>query len=353
MKRKLIALSIFVLSLITWVYRSTNTEFNNTIRLIETNKKLLKDFLIAPSNKTCENKQTLVILITSYVGHVELRSAHRRAMPQDLLESMNVTRIFLLANIPEKEKYIKQEAINDESNVFGDILQGSFVEHYRNLTYKHLMGLRWASAACKKASFILKVDDDTVFNFQKTYKLLKSNINLDNSVLGYMLNDTRPRRNKENKWYVTWDEYPRSVYPSYVSGWYYIVTPKVASRIVDEAIYHPYFWIDDVLVTGILTEALSIKLIHVPNDFWLEYYELLECCIRDMIQKSIRCDHVVGPNGGRDNLIVEFNDAAKHCDSWGNCTVRSKDKPLKNVCVVSHDRSIFSEGKAEFNMLKL
>ncbi|KAJ0173657.1 hypothetical protein K1T71_010806 [Dendrolimus kikuchii] len=320
MKKNLVALPIFVLSLITWIYQSPNRDFNYIIKDYETNRIFLKDIKISIAPTHISYKQFLIVLVTSYVGHVELRSAHRRAMPQDLLKSMNATRIFLLAHIPEKEKHIiKQEAINKESNLFGDILQGSFVEHYRNLTYKHLMGLRWASAACTKASYILKVDDDTVFNFDKTYKLLKSNISLDNSILGYMLNDTRPKRNKENKWYVTWDEYPRSVYPSYVSGWYYVVTPKVASRIVDEAIYHPYFWIDDVFVC---------------DGFWLEHYELLECCFRYMVQKSIRCDHIVGPNGGKDNLIVEFNDAATRCDNWGNCSKQSEDA-LINSCLDS------------------
>lgn len=49
-------------------------------------------------------KPYLIIIVTSYVGHVELRSAHRRAMPKKLLDSMNVTRIFLLAKIPPHEK---------------------------------------------------------------------------------------------------------------------------------------------------------------------------------------------------------------------------------------------------------
>lgn len=353
MKRKLIVLAIFIVSLITWIYRSSNSEFNKTIKFIKTNSNFLKNIIIAPSNGSCEKNQFLVILVTSYVGHVELRSAHRRAMPHEVLSTMNTTRIFLLAQIPDKEKYIKQEAINDESLLYGDILQGSFVEHYRNLTYKHLMGLRWASNVCQKVSYILKVDDDTVFDFDKTFKLLQGNIDLDNTLLGYMLNYTKPRRNKDNKWYVTWDEYPRNVYPSYLSGWYYITTPKVVSRIVDEALYHPYFWIDDVLVTGILTEALNIKLQHVPNGFWLEYYELLECCLGDMIKKSIRCEFTVGPNGGRDNLIIEFNNAVKNCNAWRNCTERSISKPLKSVCVMFHDRRIFSEGQAEVELLKL
>lgn len=35
------------------------------------------------------------------------------------------------------------------------------------------MGLKWASSECQTASYILKVDDDTVFNINKTYEFLK------------------------------------------------------------------------------------------------------------------------------------------------------------------------------------
>lgn len=47
----------------------------------------------------------LVIIVTSYVGHVELRSAHRRAMTPEYLSSLRVTRVFLLAKIPPNERY--------------------------------------------------------------------------------------------------------------------------------------------------------------------------------------------------------------------------------------------------------
>lgn len=48
----------------------------------------------------------LVIIVTSYVGHVELRSAHRRIMPAAELRKVNATRVFLLAQIPDKERYV-------------------------------------------------------------------------------------------------------------------------------------------------------------------------------------------------------------------------------------------------------
>lgn len=212
------------------------------------------------------------------------------------------------------------------------------------------MGLKWASTECSHANFILKVDDDTVFNIERTYKLLLKE-NLDNTMLGYMLNNTKPRRSKQNKWYVTFEEYARSEYPSYLSGWYYATTPSVAGKICDEAVYHPKFWIDDILVTGILTETLNIKLRQLPANYWLEYYELLECCLNGMLKEHLMCEYVVGPNGNRNNLIYEFNDAVTNCDK--NCTKRSHVKPLKQSCVAYRERNIYSEGAAEIHHFRL
>lgn len=345
---------ISILSLALWIYWSSNLELHETIRLIKTSQnRFIKDLKISPLNTSCGKNPFIIIIVTSYVGHVELRSAHRRAMPQDYLVAMNATRIFMLAKIPPHEKYITQAAIEDESNTFGDILQGSFLENYRNLTFKHLMGLQWASKKCSDASYILKVDDDTVFNLERTYKLLTSKSIEGDYLIGYMLNNTKPRRDRQNKWYVTWEEYPRNEYPPYMSGWYYITTPNTAARLSNEAMYHPYFWIDDILITGLITEALNIKLIHLPKGFWLEYYELLECCLRDMINKNIMCDAVVGPNGGRNNLILEFNDGLSLCNKLKNCTKRNEEQSLDKVCVAFRERSIFSDGKPEVQFIKV
>ncbi|XP_026734273.1 beta-1,3-galactosyltransferase 5-like [Trichoplusia ni] len=354
MRRKFVYLAILLgIALTSWIYWKSNVG-NNSLVFFKSKNYIIKDIQIKPSSFSCKRHPFLIILVTSYVGHVELRSAHRRAMPSDMLRQMNTSRVFLLAQIPAKEKYITQSAIKDESDEFGDILQGTFTENYRNLTYKHLMGLQWASINCAKSKFILKVDDDTVFNLEKTYQLLKTLDHSSNFFMGYMLNNTKPKRNKENKWYVTWNEYSRTEYPPYLSGWYYITTPGAAAMVSEEAIYHPYFWIDDIFVTGILTEALDIKLRQLPDNYWLEYYELLECCLKDMIKKSIKCDYVLGPNGGRNNLIVEFNNALRNCSSWQNCKPRTEKQSLNKVCVAYKQRTIFSDGgKAEVRSIRL
>lgn len=64
--------------------------------------------------------------MTSYVGHDEVRSAHRTAISNSILQQLNVLRVFLLADIPDNEKFIRQEAIESEHQHFNDILQGKF-----------------------------------------------------------------------------------------------------------------------------------------------------------------------------------------------------------------------------------
>ncbi|XP_013135589.1 PREDICTED: UDP-GalNAc:beta-1,3-N-acetylgalactosaminyltransferase 1-like [Papilio polytes] len=349
-KKQTFVIALILLSVIIWVYKSSNKEYDNIMNVIAGNNHYIRKIIIKP-NETCNLNRLFIILVTSYVGHVELRSAHRRAMSAERLKSMNATRIFLLAKIPRKEKYITQNAVYDESEIFGDILQGGFTEDYRNLTYKHLMGLQWASNFCN-TSFILKVDDDIVFNLNQTYNFMLKIRHEKNLLIGYMLNNTLPRRSKQNKWYVTQKEYSRNVYPSYLSGWYYIMSKNIAFLITQEAPYHGQFWIDDIFVTGILTEFLDIKLKHLPKDYWLEYYELLECCLKDMVMKSIQCEYVVAPNGGRNELIVEFNDALEKCKRK-NCTVRSDNQTLNKVCINYRERTIFGDGKAVIQNIKL
>lgn len=59
------------------------------------------------------------------MGHDEVRSAHRTAISSSILQQLNVLRLFLLAEVPEKEKYIRQEAIESEHRHFNDIIQGT------------------------------------------------------------------------------------------------------------------------------------------------------------------------------------------------------------------------------------
>lgn len=160
-----------------------------------------------------------LLIVTSYAGHDTLRAAHRQAMPDGLLRSLRLRRVFLLAALPATEKFVEQRALAAEAQRFGDLLQGNFVEAYRRLSYKHVMGLRWAASMAAigncggggvdegagSSMFIVKADDDTVFDLYHLHAYLTelSDTELRGSdalLAGFVLAGQHPIRNVANKW---------------------------------------------------------------------------------------------------------------------------------------------------------
>lgn len=217
------------------------------------------------------------------------------------------------------------------------------------------MGLSWAATRCSSANFIIKVDDDIVFNIASIVEYLNKFINVDirSFLLGYVMKGMKPIRVLANKWFVTMSEYRKAFYPPFVSGWMYITTPQTAEKLVSQAMTTPYFWIDDVYVTGILASKIGIRLKDIkPDNIYLEYSELMDCCIADMMNKNISCEYSVAPNGGDNNKFVKYVTALDYC-SVRDCTVRPNDKPLKKTCVAAKNLLPLEKGKPVVNVLKL
>ncbi|XP_037555605.1 beta-1,3-galactosyltransferase 9-like [Dermacentor silvarum] len=57
-----------------------------------------------------------------------------------------------------------QERIAQEDALHEDIVQGIFVDTYKNLALKSLIMLHLAASFCPNAKFVLKIDDDVLLN---------------------------------------------------------------------------------------------------------------------------------------------------------------------------------------------
>lgn len=159
---------------------------------------------ITPSRecKSFQNEKLAVMVVMSYVGHDDLRASHRQALSEEKLNALGIARYFLLADIPPTERYISQSQIDDESARFGDILQGGFVDAYRNLTYKHMMGLKWVAEHCDLFKFVIKVDDDIVFDVFKLSEYLERGVHSGKFMAGFVLDSQKVVRNAKSKWWV-------------------------------------------------------------------------------------------------------------------------------------------------------
>ena len=220
-------------------------------------------FLI--NNKTlCSNskRHILFIFIHSAATHFKQRSLIR----QTYASYNSCTSIYVLKHLfilAKPESMEVNDEITKESIRFGDVMQGNFKDHYRNLTYKHLLAFKWIQTFCNEAELIIKVDDDTFINTPHLIEYVeryKDIYFIKPSITCSVFRRQSPRRDPSDKWYVSEFEYPNKLYPAYCEGFAYITTIEVIKQLYKISQTIPPYWIDDVYVTGILRETVQISL---------------------------------------------------------------------------------------------
>lgn len=315
----------------------------------------LPHFQYIINNDVCLSTTTIfaILIITSHAGDIEARSAVRRAYPADELKRLGIYRVFLLAvsNPKHDIRYnsVSQNALVDENRRYSDLVQGNFNEAYRNLTYKHMMGLQWVTMYCQQAQYVIKIDDDIVVDLYRLLSIMNSIVRDQRPLLmGYLLKGIRPIREPASKWFVTQSEFPGPTYPPFLSGWLYITTPKDSKTLVEASKTVRYFWIDDTYVTGLLAQVVGISHQDIHQYFTL-HPEYLECCIQDEIHL---CDYIVGPSGGDHVLLLNFQRHAVSCQER-KCLQRSSHRALNRTCVAKRKISSLRQGHGEVKPVRM
>ncbi|CAK9297393.1 unnamed protein product [Gordionus sp. m RMFG-2023] len=219
-----------------------------------------------------------------------------------------------------RERREVQKAINAESMIHGDIIQATFGENYRNLSYKTGALLKWVSIHCNKAQFLLKVDIDNYVRLDILMSVLEkittvsieSAVNINKMVINnekfsknnshnkndaYIIGDNNIEKEitplaelmefQKNLYCYVWEglstnrvyghknfvdkeEYKAEYYPKFCSGWGYLMSPQLAGIFYNwslESSTKP-FPNEDVFWTGIIPK--KIKGVHYKplNSFY-------------------------------------------------------------------------------------
>ena len=92
---------------------------------------------------SCDNFYDRRLIRETWGGHMNTSSTL----------SHSFKTLFVLG-MPANRDQVKQKVIEQEATAFQDIIQYDFIDHYRNLTYKHILTLRWITQNCPQAQFI-------------------------------------------------------------------------------------------------------------------------------------------------------------------------------------------------------
>ncbi|EDV95604.1 GH15689 [Drosophila grimshawi] len=229
----------------------------------------------------CESHILALILVHTAPKNAEKRSLIRQSWGGAPMTSQSPLRlVFLLGAVPADELEL-QHSLERENARHRDMVQGNFQDAYRNMTYKHVMALKWFNSNCSHAQLLIKVDDDVFVNTPQLIKLLllreppTLNSNLTSSTsatpstLASLLQQrrellfcrpvmaSRVKRSYRSKWRVSFREYAESYYPPYCPGFAIVYSADVVQRLYQAAQHAAYFWVDDVHITGILAQQTN------------------------------------------------------------------------------------------------
>jgi hypothetical protein len=213
----------------------------------------------------------LVTIVHTALGNKEARDIIRTTWGSASVPEATFKLVFLLGATAEQEL---QSSIAKENDQHQDMVQGDFLDTYRNLSYKNIMGNLWVSQFCEQANFVVKTDDDQYVDLYEVLVLTRRYYNSleyikDRFLLCPVLRGNPILRDPGIKWFVSDGEIPTEVefYPNHCTGWLHIASPGTSRALAEAATRVSFFWIDDAWVTGYIARHLNITHLDIV-DLW-------------------------------------------------------------------------------------
>jgi hypothetical protein len=222
----------------------------------------LRNFTFTMLSLPCnDSSPVLLVLVHSDPKNFDTRRVVRETWGRNTAQ----VRVLFVTGLVRGAVKSRLEREHDE---FGDVIQGSFDDAYRNMTYKHVMVFKYAIYHCPQARYVLKTDDDVFVNMPSMIRFLTADLSPfggSRMLFCTLRTGSMVVRSWRSKWRVSFKEYPAKTYPPYCPGWAILYSPDVVFDLYREAQKSDYFWIDDVHITGTLADRVRLAHVNVDN----------------------------------------------------------------------------------------
>ncbi|XP_061191984.1 beta-1,3-galactosyltransferase 5-like isoform X2 [Saccostrea echinata] len=241
-----------------------NQESKTGIRIIKTKTKypvgMYAPYLINNRNLCRQyDKISALVMVHTSVGNFWRRKEMRRTwLNISHYSPENLRVIFLVGTTSIKTI---QKKLEKENSLYNDIIQGEFVDSYRNLTNKGVMGYRWITENCMNAEIVIKIDDDSFINFFKFFEDFSFLKERKRSIFCNKINpNSMPIiRKNSSKWFVSDIFYKaQNTYPhTYCSGFVVFISTDLIPALYQAVFTAPFFWVDDFYLFGLLPSRVK------------------------------------------------------------------------------------------------
>lgn len=230
------------------------------------------NYLINPTGVCpADVKIDYLFIVFSAPQFVEARSVIRRTWANDARRSSG-NRVLFLFGRPRTAKM--QSDLQYESEQYGDIVQEDFFDSYRNLTLKTVMMLRWVTLYCPQARFVVKIDDDSFPNLGNFYRAMHGQP--EDALYGELRHRDKPVREPGHKWYISYAEFSRDLFPDYITGGMYVIGGQVVELLYRATGQVAFFHVEDSYLTGMCAERAGVVRTHLVGTYHLKLSSLCD-----------------------------------------------------------------------------
>jgi len=232
---------------------------------------------VQPLNDVCPNQglgMKLLILVTTAPAHAKQREAVRGTWGHVVLRR-DVALAFVVGISSNPSD---NQAVQAENQLYGDIIQGNFMDTYNNLTLKTISMLEWSNQHCPLVKYLFKTDDDMYIHMPIVFKVLDRLAHKNRTIMGKVGKKWKPIRNKTSKYYISLDQFRPALYPDFNTGPAYVLTNDILKPVYEAALQGTFFKLEDVYVTGMIAGQLNIDHVDCP-EFYNRRHTLGTCAV--------------------------------------------------------------------------
>ncbi|XP_053545855.1 UDP-GlcNAc:betaGal beta-1,3-N-acetylglucosaminyltransferase 7-like [Bombina bombina] len=210
----------------------------------------------------CQGDIHLLIVVKSIIEQHDRREAVRKTWGREQeIDGRKIKTLFLLGTTSTgKDHRNLQKLIEQENQIYGDILQWDFMDTFFNLTLKEVNFLKWFHIYCSKVEFIFKGDDDIFVNTENILDFLnfkKEDPQVSSLFVGDIISRAVPIRNKQSKYYIPKELYDKP-YPVYAGGGGFLMASHLARKLFSASEKIQLFPIDDVFL-GMCLKTVGVQ----------------------------------------------------------------------------------------------
>ncbi|KAG9148689.1 hypothetical protein Leryth_013383 [Lithospermum erythrorhizon] len=170
----------------------------------------------------------MLVGVFSTGNNFERRLALRKSwMQYEAVRSGDVAVRFFIGLDKNKQVNIQ---LWKEAQTYGDIQLMPFVDYYSLLTLKTIAICIFGTKILP-AKYIMKTDDDAFVRIDEVLSHLKGKAS-DGILYGLVSFESKPHREKDNKWFISDEEWPHPSFPPWAHGPGYIISRDIAKFIV-------------------------------------------------------------------------------------------------------------------------